>query len=128
MTGPRRLPLIAAALAAVLLAVLVFSTVRVRADMGDFVPAGENAATRFLREEIRSGVAPALTPSPALDDSLLAWVSKGDELVLGHRLEAFTPMHGRSRQGSPSPEHRGAGETAERVETPARFAADKKRR
>ena len=59
--GPaRRAPLVLALLGVLLCAALVFSQVRLRADMSDFIPAGDNAATRLMRAEIRTGAATSL--------------------------------------------------------------------
>ena len=102
----RRGPLVAALLAALLVTALVFAQLRVRTDMGDFVPAGDTPATRLMREEIRSGAATSLllagiegaTPAELarLSDSLaeglrrsgrFAFVANGRDLVGDEELE-----------------------------------------
>ena len=56
----RRGPLVLVLLGVVLCAALVFSQLSFRADMGDFIPAGDNAAARLMRAEIRGGTATSL--------------------------------------------------------------------
>ena len=58
---PRNLwPLIAAIIVSLLLTALVFSQIRTRADLSDFVPAGDSASGRLMRAEIRGGEATSL--------------------------------------------------------------------
>jgi predicted exporter len=54
---PRRLPLAAALLAAVLLTVVVFALVPVRSDMTELLPEGRTEAARLMLRELRTGTA-----------------------------------------------------------------------
>lgn len=55
-----RRPLAAAILVVLLLAAVVFSQLRVRTDMADFIPAGGSQAARLMEGEIRSGAVTSL--------------------------------------------------------------------